>query len=99
MAVVRSRGLPACEIPCSRSILPLFHGLGARPAKAESWRWLSKRRKNALNQSTVANSAPIPLSFIGSAAAATPAAPTFVSGRNSASPAQATDQNPLHHGL
>src|SRR5262245_15488853 len=30
--VVRRRGLPAFEIPCSWSMLPLFHGLGARPA-------------------------------------------------------------------
>jgi len=30
--VVRRRGFPAFEIPCSWSMLPLFHGLGARPA-------------------------------------------------------------------
>jgi hypothetical protein len=30
--VVRRRGLPAFEIPCSWSMLPLFHELGARPA-------------------------------------------------------------------
>src|ERR1700694_4560074 len=30
--VVRRRGLPVFEIPCSWSMLPLFHGLGARPA-------------------------------------------------------------------
>src|SRR5882757_1832011 len=30
--VVRRRGLPAFEMPCSWSTLPLFHGLGARPA-------------------------------------------------------------------
>jgi len=30
--VVRRRGLPAFEMPCSWSMLPLFHGLGARPA-------------------------------------------------------------------
>jgi hypothetical protein len=28
----RRRGLPAFEIPCSRSIEPLRHGVGARPA-------------------------------------------------------------------
>src|SRR6202163_4778614 len=33
--VVRRRGLPAFEIPCSWSMLPLFHGLGARPARSE----------------------------------------------------------------
>src|SRR3954447_20426015 len=30
--VVRSRGLPALDTPCSRSIEPLCHGVGARPA-------------------------------------------------------------------
>ena len=30
--VVRRRGLPALEIPCSRSRRPLFHGIGAKPA-------------------------------------------------------------------
>jgi len=30
--VVRRRGLPALEMPCSWSMLPLFHGLGAKPA-------------------------------------------------------------------
>src|SRR6516164_5824868 len=29
--VVRRRGLPAFEIPCSWSMLPLFQGLGVRP--------------------------------------------------------------------
>ena len=30
--VVRSRGLPDCEMPCSRSTDPLCQGVGARPA-------------------------------------------------------------------
>src|SRR5208283_436912 len=30
--VVRSRGLPDCEMPCSRLIDPLCQGVGARPA-------------------------------------------------------------------
>src|SRR5712671_7843464 len=34
--VVRRRGLPAFEMPCSWSMLPLFHGLGARPASGAS---------------------------------------------------------------
>jgi hypothetical protein len=30
--VLRSRGLPALEIPCSWSTVPLRHGVGASPA-------------------------------------------------------------------
>src|SRR5712691_11880324 len=30
--VVLSRGLPALDTPCSWSIEPLFHGVGAKPA-------------------------------------------------------------------
>jgi len=30
--VVRRRGLPAFDTPCSRSIVPLRHGVGAKPA-------------------------------------------------------------------
>ena len=30
--VVRSRGLPDCEMPCSRLTDPLCQGVGARPA-------------------------------------------------------------------
>src|SRR5215831_6791891 len=32
--VVRSRGLPALDTPCSRSTAPLCQGVGARPAYA-----------------------------------------------------------------
>jgi hypothetical protein len=32
MSAERSRALPAFDIPCSRSIVPLRHGVGARPA-------------------------------------------------------------------
>lgn len=40
--VVRSLALPAFDTPCSRSIVPLCHGEGARPAYAAACLRLSK---------------------------------------------------------
>ena len=57
--MVRNRGLPALETPCSRSTDPLCQGVGASPAYDASWRRLSKWRNSASNQRLAANSAPM----------------------------------------
>src|SRR6476659_6937165 len=61
MNVVRSRGLPALDTPCSRSTAPLCQGVGARPAYAAICRRFSKCRNNPSDQSMAANSGPMPL--------------------------------------
>ena len=61
MSIVRNRGLPAFDTPCSRSTDPLCQGVGAsprRPRSAFDWR---SCRKNASIQRMAANSGPMPL--------------------------------------
>lgn len=54
------RGLPAFETPCSWLIVPLFHGVGARPAYAATCRLFANCRNRPYK--APAKPAPIPLS-------------------------------------
>ena len=60
----RNLELPALEIPCSRSIFPLRHGVGARPAKAASCRRFSNLRYSASVHRVDASEGPIALSWV-----------------------------------
>jgi hypothetical protein len=55
-----SRGLPDCEMLCSRLTDPLCQGAGARPASAATCRRLSKCLESPSDQRTEANSGPTP---------------------------------------
>src|SRR5665811_559892 len=58
--VVRSRGLPALDTPCSCATDPLCQGVGASPAYAPSCFRLVKLRQSPSDQRTATNSAPMP---------------------------------------
>jgi hypothetical protein len=58
--VVRSRGLPALDTPCSCATDPLCQGVGASPAYAPSCFRLVKLRHSPSDERTATNSAPMP---------------------------------------